>query len=176
MNAPQATEGRADYWRAGCECARAGLCYRCLAAAEIERLDLARLQAIHERDCAVEDVKRLDLKCSALAVLLYGKPSATEQHARRIKLHRALYEWKDYGGPIEDVLEAIGDYVIGVLDEQRARPAPDVRSMTQPEREAMERAFEASITPASSGRGNCVYADEVPPITPDVGTGTEKPR
>jgi len=40
---------------------------------------------------------------------------ATDQHARRIKLHRALYEWKDYGGPIEDVLEAIGDYVIGVL-------------------------------------------------------------
>jgi hypothetical protein len=35
-------ERNADYWRAGCECARAGLCYRCLAAAEIERLERER--------------------------------------------------------------------------------------------------------------------------------------
>jgi hypothetical protein len=42
MNAPQATEERADYWRSGCECARAGLCYRCRAAAEIERLERER--------------------------------------------------------------------------------------------------------------------------------------
>jgi len=27
-----------ERWRAGCECARAGLCYRCRAAKEIERL------------------------------------------------------------------------------------------------------------------------------------------
>lgn len=27
-----------EVWRAGCECNRAGLCYRCLAAKEIERL------------------------------------------------------------------------------------------------------------------------------------------
>jgi hypothetical protein len=36
---PQGTEEQsADHWRAGCECARAGLCYRCRAAHEIERL------------------------------------------------------------------------------------------------------------------------------------------
>lgn len=33
-----ATDEPADYWRSGCECNRAGLCYRCRAAAEIERL------------------------------------------------------------------------------------------------------------------------------------------
>jgi len=53
-------------------------------------------------------------------------PLSTDQHARRIKLYRALYEWKDYGGPMEDVLDAIGEYVIGVLNDQLARPAGDV--------------------------------------------------
>jgi len=55
-------------------------------------------------------------------------PLSTDQHARRIKLYRALYEWKDYGGPMEDVLDAIGEYVIGVLNDQLARPAGDVPS------------------------------------------------
>lgn len=37
--ANSSTEGESpDYWRAGCECNRAGLCYRCRAAAEIDRL------------------------------------------------------------------------------------------------------------------------------------------
>lgn len=48
---PQATDERnVDHWRAGCECARAGLCYRCRAAAEIERLykALAKANAHHE--------------------------------------------------------------------------------------------------------------------------------
>lgn len=40
---PQADEQRD--WRAGCECARAGLCYRCQAAHEIERLQAAVKQA-----------------------------------------------------------------------------------------------------------------------------------
>lgn len=37
---------RADKWRAGCECARAGLCYRCQAATEIEALN-GYLRDIH---------------------------------------------------------------------------------------------------------------------------------
>lgn len=42
MNAPLTTDRESpDYWRAGCECNRAGLCYRCLSAAEIERLQKA---------------------------------------------------------------------------------------------------------------------------------------
>lgn len=67
---PPTDEGNPEYWRAGCECARAGLCYRCRAAAEIERLirtrnrdheqawmnGAAALQARHERDCAVQEL------------------------------------------------------------------------------------------------------------------------
>lgn len=38
-DAPLAAEDRsADYWRAGCECGRVGLCYRCRAADAIQRL------------------------------------------------------------------------------------------------------------------------------------------
>lgn len=48
-------------------------------------------------------------------------PVSTEDVAmRRLRLHRALYEWKDYGGPIEDVLEAIGDYCVAVIKERAA--------------------------------------------------------
>lgn len=48
MNAPLPTETEsADRWRAGCECARAGLCYRCQAATEIERLQREVKQAEH---------------------------------------------------------------------------------------------------------------------------------
>jgi hypothetical protein len=74
-------ERNADYWRAGCECNRVGLCYRCRAAKEIEqlRLDLAQqtgntmavLQAQRERDAlrkALNDAgEELSLSCKFCA-------------------------------------------------------------------------------------------------------------
>lgn len=45
-----------------------------------------------------------------------------EQGARRDALHKALYEWKDFGGSIEDVLNAIGDYVVGTMEYYRLHP------------------------------------------------------
>jgi hypothetical protein len=87
------TEDVAERWRAGCECARAGLCYRCQAAREIENLAslLSTAQDRNAKHCA--EVQRLQERESEVAKIIARALACDDYRAQHAEWMADAARW-----------------------------------------------------------------------------------